>query len=114
MAGYTEFAKNAMLDSLTVQEASLHSADPGDTGANELDDTTIYQRQPLTLDPATGGERLEEDDIVFEVSGGDTVEYVGFWDDVGNFLGSTSITTETFSADSTYTLTSVKLDLNAV
>lgn len=49
-------AKNAMLDHLAsiAKFASLHSADPGDNGANELSGgSPAYERRPVRWAPAT-------------------------------------------------------------
>jgi hypothetical protein len=52
---------------------------------------------------------------VFDVPAGRTVLYIGLWSAVtaGTFYGSALVTSETFGAQGTYTLTDMDLDLNA-
>lgn len=96
--------------------SSLHSADPGDTGASEISGgTPAYARKSITFNAPAGGSLDSSNTPVFDVPAGTTVSYVGFWDALtgGNFYGSANVTDEAFAAQGTYTLTDADLDLNA-
>jgi hypothetical protein len=69
--------KNAALDSVVIDGASLHSAFPGSTGANELSGGS-YARQSIVVNPSSGGLRLLNASAVFPVPAS-TVRWVGFW-----------------------------------
>lgn len=103
-------AKNAMLGHLAslAGYASLHSADPGTGGTNELSGgSPAYARKSLTWAAASSGSVAISNDPVFDVEGGDTVSYVGLWSAAtsGTFYGAANVTDETFGAQGTYTLT---------
>lgn len=111
MGTFTESGKNQMLDALSIDQISLHSADPGATGTNELAAGTAgYARKVPTLNAASGGARSLNAALAFDVSGGDAVSYVGFWQ-AGTFKGSDIVTTENFGADGVYNLTASSLTI---
>ena len=113
---YSTLGKNLMLDALSPEFASLHSADPGDNGANELaGGSPAYARKACTWNPAAAGSKDNSNVPVFDVPAGATVLYVGFWSLVtgGVWKGAALVTLETFGAQGTYTLTDADLDLNA-
>lgn len=120
---YSTVGKNLMLDALrgtnptvALAYASLHTADPGDTGANEVTGgTPAYARKAVTMGAASAGAIAATNQPVFDVPGGTTVTHVGFWSAVsgGTFLGYADVTDEVFASQGTYTLTSATLDLNA-
>lgn len=115
--GYSTAAKNLMLDELRSQiaTASLHSADPGTTGTNELSGgSPAYARKAVAFNAASGGVIGQTaTDPVFDVPASSTVAYVGYWSATPTFLGSDAVTSETFAAQGTYTLTDSQLDLNS-
>ena len=109
--GLNDTGKNAMLDHLASLCAygSLHSADPGATGANELaGGSPAYARKALSWAAASGGSVALSASAQFDVEGGDTVAYVGLWSAVsgGTFYGSDPVTNEVFGGQGTYTVTS--------
>jgi len=116
---YSTDGKNAMLNALGALAvyASLHSADPGDSGANEISGgNPAYARKALTWNTAVAGSMDDSGaERVFDVPPGTTVSYVGFWSalTVGTFYGSADVTNEAFTGQGTYTLQDVDLDLNA-
>jgi len=115
---YSSYGKNAMLNALGALAvfASLHSADPGDTGTNEISGgSPAYARKAITWNGAGSGTMDDSNVPVFDVGAGKTVLYVGLWSLVtgGVFYGSALVTSETFGAQGTYTLTDMDLDLNA-
>ena len=119
---YSTAAKNLMLDALRgtnpaapLTHASLHNADPGATGANELTGgSPAYARQAITFGAAAAGSIDSSTQPVFDVPAGATVAYVGFWSAAvgGTFLGSDPVPNENFTGQGTYTLTDADLDLN--
>lgn len=110
---YTTSAKNAMLNSLSIGTASLHSADPGQTGANEISGgSPAYARKTIAFNAASGGVMGQSaTDPVFDVPAGATVAYVGYWSG-STFIGSDAVTSETFAGQGIYTLSDSQLDLN--
>lgn len=112
---YTAAAKNLMLNALgaAVETVSLHTADPGSNGANEVSGgSPAYARKAITwgaaasgaIDDATNG-------ATFDVPAGVTVTHVGFWDGA-TFMASDAVTNEVFAAQGTYTLNDADLDLS--
>ena len=65
-----------------VVSVSLHTADPGGTGANEITGGA-YARQTPSWAAASGGSVSTDADMTFDVPAGNTVAYVGFWGDDG-------------------------------
>jgi hypothetical protein len=106
-----------MLDHLGTEAlfASLHSADPGDAGANELaGGSPAYARKAITWNPAAGGVMDDSNVPVFDVPPGGKVLYVGYWSALsgGVWQGGDLVTEENFTAQGIYTLTDADLDLN--
>lgn len=87
---------------------SLHTDDPGETGANETTTGTDadYVRKSTTFAAATGGSLDNAGAVTWTVatgSGGYTIRHVGVWDAAtsGNFLGGGELYSEhTVSASS--------------
>ncbi len=114
---YSAAGKNAMLDALAAVAvyASLHTADPGTDGSNEVSGgSPAYARKAITWGSATGGAIDSSNAPVFDVPASTTVTHVGFWSasSGGTFYGSADVTDEAFSAQGTYTLSDADLDLN--
>jgi len=115
---YSIAGKNLMLDALGAAAGfvSLHSADPGDGGANELaGGSPPYARKATTWNPASAGSKDNSNVPVFDVPAAGVVLYVGHWSLVGGgvFYGAALVTQETYGAQGTYTLNDADLDLNA-
>lgn len=108
--------KNLMLDQLASRALylSLHSADPGSGGANEVSGgSPAYAREAVTWDAASSGELTTSGSVTFDVPAGD-VAHVGLWSASsggGTFYGSGALTRETFAAQGTYELTAVTVRL---
>lgn len=107
MGVFVAAAKNTMLDALTVDRLSLHTGDPGTSGtANEVSGgTPAYARKACVYAAASGGERLLNADVTFDIPGSTSVQYVGKWNYNGGtmiFHGSDHVTTETFGAQGQY------------
>lgn len=125
---YSTYIKNAWLNTIrgggvgtsftapTTIYASLHTANPGDSGANEVTGgSPAYARKAIVHGAASAGAATATTLPTFDVPAGVTVTHVGYWDAVtaGNFLGSDDVTPEAFAGQGTYTLTSDGRNLNA-
>lgn len=114
MAGLSTAGRNLMLDSgFAPAYASLHSADAGSGGANELaGGTPAYARQPITWGSADAGVRSVPDEVVFDVPPGSTVAEVGYWSDPtgGTFYGSRAVPEESYTGQGTYTIAAGDID----
>lgn len=111
---YATTAKNAMLSSLGITQVSLHSADPGQAGANELaGGSPAYARKAIAFNaPANGVMSQTTSDPVFDVPAGATVAFVGYWAGA-TFRGSGAISpAESFASQGQFTLSDTQLDLN--
>lgn len=72
-------AKNTMLDALTINAVSLHSAFPGLTGASEISGgAPAYARKAVTFGAASAALRTTTGSITFDVPAS-TVRWFGFW-----------------------------------
>lgn len=114
--GLSNAAKNLMLDALgaTAGFASLHTANPGTTGASEIA-TGSYARKAITWNAAATGDLDSSNQPVFDVPSGTTAAYWGLWSSVvtGTFFGATGLNTpEYFAAAGTYTLTDADVTLS--
>lgn len=119
---YSPDGKAVMLDGLRAQApaanrgiavASLHTADPGDTGANEVAGGS-YARQAVVFGAPAAGVITMTGEETFPVPA-TTVAWAGFWSAEGTpkFLGSDQLpVAEVFAAPGEYVLTGAQLDLN--
>lgn len=100
---FSPAAKATMLDAISPSHVSLHSADPGTTGASELSGGN-YARVAATFNAASAGARALDANVDVTVPAGATVAYVGYWTALtgGTFLGSDQVTSEAFAAEGTY------------
>lgn len=107
---------SAIRDSLansTVSGAtymSLHTADPADTGVNEITGgTPVYARKPITWGAASGGGAVSiTNSPVFDIPSGITPTHFGLWTAAtgGTYRGGGPLAApETFTAQGTYTVT---------
>jgi hypothetical protein len=113
--GFVDDVKNAMLDLLdedgpkAATHLSLHTADPGATGASEVAGGS-YARQAITWNPASGGAKTIVEKPDFQVPASTEITHFGLWNAVsgGTFrYGKALPTSETFSSPGTYTADSV-------
>lgn len=103
----TNTMKNALATSYgqVIYRVSLHTADPGSTGASEVTGgSPAYARvaPPTITAPTTG---LVTFQVSFNVPAGATVAGAGLWDSSGNFLDGGTVTSQTFATQGVYTLT---------
>lgn len=114
---YSTAGKNAMLTHLAgvAVYASLHTADPGDSGANEVSGgSPAYTREAITWNAASGGSLDNNANPSFDVPAGTTVTHLGLWSaaTAGTFYGSVAVTSETFAAQGVYNVTDLDVNLN--
>src|SRR5690242_1246985 len=87
---FTSVVLDGMLDELdaSITHASIHTADPGATGADEVSGGS-YQRQPIVWQDATGGTKTITGTLNFQIPAGTTITHVGTWSAVsgGTFRG---------------------------
>ena len=113
---FANAGKHVMLDALGAVGVwvSLHDDDPGTTGANELSGgSPAYARKQIAWAAASGGSMSDSTNgLEFDVPAGD-VAHAGVWSasSGGTFYGSDPVTTETFAAQGTYTLTDFTLTI---
>lgn len=95
---------------------SLHTADPGETGASEATGGS-YARQAITFAAASnpGGTKATSADLVFTSMPASTITHVGVWDasSAGNFLvGGALAASKTLNAGDTFRITSGNLTVS--
>jgi hypothetical protein len=101
--------RNVMLNGFTdlATHVSLHTADPGANGANEVTGSP-YTRELADWTPASGGTAVNDGAIVFDVPAATTITHLGYWSagTAGTFYGSRALdTSQTFATAGTYTIT---------
>lgn len=107
---FSTASKNTGLDAIfTVGDfASLHTADPGTTGASEASGgSPAYARKSITWSAAASGSKASSNSPVFDVPAG-TYGWFGVWSAVsgGTFKGGGALSaSEVYAAQGTYTLT---------
>lgn len=89
---YNDAGKNLALDGMraVIDFVSLHSGNPGTTGANELSGgSPAYSREAIAWNAAASGQATNSGAITFDVAAATTAYHVGLWDAVtgGNFYG---------------------------
>ena len=89
---FSTAAKNQALDAIVINRISLHTGDPGTTGANLIAATG---KLPVTLAASVNGERALSADVPFTggLAGG-PVTHIGFWegDAPGTFKAGMALT----------------------
>ena len=109
--------KNVMLDALAgvAVYASLHTADPGDTGVSEAaGGVPSYGRKAIAWNAASGGSLDDSSNPVFDVPAG-TYSHFGLWSSMtaGTFYGGGSLSApETYASQGTYTLADADISLS--
>jgi hypothetical protein len=71
---------NNFLDNLNslATHASLHTADPGGTGASEVTGGS-YARQAISWNAASGASKTITATVVFQIPAGTTITHAGTW-----------------------------------
>lgn len=104
---------NATAFSVTTPYIQLHIGDPGANGtANTATETT---RKSVSFGAASSGQIVSDADVTWtNISGSQDATHFSLWDasSSGNFLGSGTITANSYSAGDTYTIPSGQLTLS--
>jgi hypothetical protein len=105
--------RNVALTPPTSIYLSLHTADPGDTGANEVSGGS-YARQQITMSAASGKATSNSGDITFNGMPACTATHVGIWGSVsGGTIWLTGILTlsRTIEAGDSFKISLGDLDI---
>ncbi|GII63548.1 hypothetical protein Skr01_36330 [Sphaerisporangium krabiense] len=108
--------KNIALDALgaAADFVSLHTADPGTTGASEVTGGS-YARQAKAWNPASGGNLDDSNAPTFNIPALTTITHFGLWTEAtgGTFLGAGPLSSsESYgAAGGTYQLADVDVSL---
>ena len=111
---FTISGKNIMLDALGVTHVSAHSANPGESGLNEISGGG-YARQSITYNAASSGAKDSSNVPTIPIPAGNTVAYFGYWSAVtgGTFLGYSALSAaEDYSNDGNIVVTDSDLIIN--
>lgn len=110
---FSDTARNAALDGMTLAQVSLHSGDPGTTGANII---AGGGKQAATFNAAASGERVLNADVPFTGLGASqAVTHFGVWGSGGtDFMCGDSLTgDQAANAAGEYTLKSTTTKVTA-
>lgn len=108
-ANGTEAALNHVAS--LISHVSIHSADPGATGLNE-----IGTRQTVSWNPAAGTNLDNAGTVEFAVTSGQTIHSVGLWSAAtgGTFYGFKALPApESFGNDGTFTINDLDINITA-
>lgn len=95
---------------------SLHSADPGTTGASEISGgSPAYARKAVTWAAASGGSDVSNVILTFDIPPGTTIAYMGLWSAPTNGTyqsGGPLSASETYTAQGKYDLNTATINGN--
>lgn len=95
--------------------ASLHTASPSTTGANEVTGgSPAYARKAITWNAAASGNLDSSNQPLFDIPAGTTVTHFGLWSAAsgGTFYGGDALSaSEAFTGQGTYQLTDADVAL---
>lgn len=109
---FTTATRDLILEGSSIDElapfASLHTADPGSTGASEIVGGS-YTRESVTWGTASGGSKTFTLTVTFQIPAGTTFSYFGFWSAVsaGTWRGGEALTggPQSYPTGGTFVLT---------
>jgi len=110
---FSTTARNEALDGIVADRVSLHSGDPGATGANYI---TGGGKQVATFNAAASGERVLNADVAFTSLGAlQAVTHFGVWENTGDVFkcGEALTGDQAANAAGEYTLTGTTTKLTA-
>ena len=90
-----EYAAIGFTDAVTA--ISLHTADPGTTGASEVAGGT-YARQTPTWTAGASDGAVVTDQMTFDVPADTTITHAGMWDNAGAWLDAAPVAATFVSA----------------
>jgi hypothetical protein len=105
----TSASRDEMLNDLDVlaTHASLHTADPGTTGANEVAGGS-YARVPITWAASSGGAKTLTAAVTLQIPSGTTITHFGLWSasSGGTFRGGGTLdSSQSYPTGGTFDLT---------
>lgn len=108
-------ARNFAADDIAGRATHIaaFTANPGDTGANEVTGG-VYARQPITWAAASGGTASASNTPEIPIPAGTTVTHIGLFtaSSGGTFLGSEDNADETYGGDGILRVTSYDINVN--
>lgn len=106
MSVFTQTVHNTMLDAVTVDTLSIHTADPGANGTNNEVSGGGYARKAGTFAAASGGERALSSAVDFDGPADETAAWFAAWNGA-TFVGKGQITEgdTSFNASGEFQLT---------
>lgn len=109
----TVAGRNLVLGALPNGFVSLHTANPGDSGSNEVTGGS-YARVACTLAAASGANRAASNQPAVNVPAGTTITHVGYWtaSTGGTFLGFDDVTAAGFTNAGTYTVNTLNFTVS--
>ena len=118
----SDYLENKILDkvlsntdfTVTTVYVSLHTADPGETGGNEVSGGS-YARQSAAFGSASAGTASNSATLSFTDMPAATITHVGLWDasTAGNFLWGGALTaSKTTNAGDTFQIAAGDLDVS--
>ncbi|HHB12213.1 MAG TPA: hypothetical protein ENK62_03325 [Chromatiales bacterium] len=118
----SDYLENKILDkvlsatdfTVTTVYVSLHTADPGETGGNEVSGGS-YARQSASFGSASAGTASNSATLSFTDMPAATITHVGLWDasTAGNFLWGGALTaSKTTNAGDTFQIAAGDLDVS--
>jgi hypothetical protein len=105
--------RNTAAPAITTPWISLHTGDPGETGASEATGGS-YVRQSASFDLAAAGATANTGAVTFTSMPSGTLTHVGVWDasSAGNFLWGGSLTaSKTLNTGDTFQINAGDLDV---
>lgn len=119
----SNFLENELLDTAlavgsyvtTNVYVSLHTADPGETGASESTGGSYSRKGPTVFSAAAAGTTSNTAQIDFTNMPASTITHVGLWDaaTAGNFLWGGALTaSKTLNAGDTFRIAATDLDVS--
>lgn len=106
----SSYFKNLILDThLSGVTVSLHTADPGDTGANEVTGGS-YAKQAVAFNAASAGATTNTSVEEYPDMPAVTVSHLGFWDGANYLWGSPLDTPRVVAAGNTFRFAAGAID----
>lgn len=111
-AGKNKAAEGAVS---SVTHASLHTADPAGSGANEVTGgSPAYARKAVSFGSGSSGTVTTSGSVTFDIPASTTVSHFGLWgaSTAGTFYGGGALSaSETFGGQGTYALSSCSVSI---
>lgn len=113
----SDTSKNAQLNALdeaVMGYMSLHTANPGTTGASEVSGgSPAYARKAITWNAAASGSKAIAASVTFDIPASTTVTYAGFWSasSGGTFYQGVAIDSRAYTNQGTLEVTAATMTI---